>query len=412
MARAETRGEFVSSFAAQGAASAGQFAVTLLLAQGLGLARFGAVAAVVLGGIWAAGLTQALVAQPHQSLVGARGSAARERTFALTAGAALSAALGAGALGLAVLLGPALPVPPLAVGALVTARALVPVLRAASFAARARRWTVAGDVVGALLGIVLVGAVLWRDGGAGAAVCALAAASLGGATLHGLGALRTRGTRLTAARARVLLRRHWELGRWLALNQVASWLGTGSFHVAAAAHAGLAGLGALRAAQTVVGAVGTGVQALDLALPRVVAGRGDLHELPGALPRLAGGAALAFAVPGAVLFALAGPIAGWLGGASPGETAAALRWLALGPAIAAASAVHQVGLRAQGRTRGIFVAYIASASAAAVSAPALAQAHGIQGAAMGLMAGQLFFLAGLAAAWRTAATTGRLRAMG
>ncbi|MEL6427869.1 MAG: hypothetical protein AAFR54_01745, partial [Planctomycetota bacterium] len=294
---------------AQGVASSGGFATTLVLARTLGLEDFGRVALVLLGAGFAAGLVQALGVQPFLSLGDRAQRPARPAALvvvtvvvALLAAAIASAAApvwtGAGALPAA-----------LAVGA----RAAAPAARALSFGTGRRAlavWVDAlvgfGGLAGALAAARVLGpgvdAALLGLGGGAALACALALVSTAG------GVRRARPAAVNRRRVGAALERSWRTGRWLALTQALSWFGTGTVHVAAAGALGPAAVGALRAAQALVGAAGVLLQALELALPRAAAearARGGLR----AWVRTAGlRAALGMALLGGVLAALAGPL--------------------------------------------------------------------------------------------------------
>ncbi|MEL6714671.1 MAG: hypothetical protein AAFP86_12895, partial [Planctomycetota bacterium] len=246
---------------AQGVASGGGFLTTLVLARTLGLEDFGRVALVLLGAGFAAGLVQALGVQPFLSLgERARRPGRAAALVAVTAAVALLAAAVALAAAPAWVGASALPAA-LAVGA----RAAAPAARALSFGTGRRALAVGVD---ALVGFGGLAAALAAARFLGPGVdAALLGLGIGAALACGLALVSTVGRSASPRRAELeprrvgaALRRSWRTGRWLALTQALSWLGTGSVHVAAAGALGPASVGALRAAQALVGAAGVLLQ--------------------------------------------------------------------------------------------------------------------------------------------------------
>lgn len=389
----------------QGIASGGQFLVTLTLVRLLGLGDFGVLAAILILAGYGAGLVQALCAQPFLSLPSPsdlrRGSAFLALVISAGAGMAaglLSSVLGSGAFGLSALLA----------GALVAARSVVPLARALAHGEGRVRSLLAVDSIGAFgaLGLILVqGPGLDLAG----AARALASASGAAAVLGILGGLSARypASRDSALRGHGStadsIARLWRSGRWLALNQAFSWLGTGGVHGAALLHLGPASVGALRLAQTVVGLPLAALQALDLVLPRAAREALEQGRLGAWTRRMAGRATILFAAFGAALAASAGWLVhGILRPEQGGEFAVeALAWLAFSPALAALTGVLHVGFRAREDTASIFLCYASSSVAAAACAAPLVRTFGVNGAAAGLLGGQALFAAGLWVLWRS-----------
>lgn len=395
------------AFLSQGIASSGNFAASVLLVRALGLEGFGTLSLALIVAAYAAGLGQALICQPLLSLAPkVEGSLRRDRArdavwMAAGLGTVLAAfvcaawwggrALGADpdALGLS----------PLACAAFVALRTAAPVLRGALFALERGPMTIAFDSIGswgvcALLlwpneGVeVLPGGALWFLVMASGAACALALVGL-------------RDIRSGPLPGRVALLRHWASGRWLAANQVLSWVGTGGFLGATAFVLGPVGVGAIRAAQSLVGVLLVACQALELAQPARAAAalRGEgalgLRRWVDAQGRrllvvfVGLGAALALAAPW-----LLGTLFPDVDRALAGAALVGLAWL---PVAAALTGLLQVGFRALEDTRPIFFAYAASSILSGAIALPLVKAFGLMGAAWGLTGTQGLFTLLLAA---------------
>ncbi len=401
------------AFLSQGLASGGNFVLSVLLIRALGLEGFGALSVALILVGYAAGMCQALVCQPLLSLAPlVEGEERRARVrdawvmavaFAATCGVAVLGAAGAwagsgaglGSLGLSAG----------GCAALVSVRVLAPALRAGLFVLGHGRLTVALDGIGTWGACgVLAACGLWREGAVtvSLATWVLAAASAAACLVAAAGWRWTRSAAATEVSvldgigaARVAWPRHWKSGRWLAANQVLSWFGSGGLHAATVAVLGPAGVGAIRAAQSLVGVLLVGCQALELALPGRAAaaltggGYGGLLAWSRWQAAWLGGA---FAVAGGLL-ALAGP---WLITALfPGVDSelaqmalAGLCWL---PVASVVAGCLQVGLRALERTRPVFLAYAVSSLASAAVALPVVEAFGLAGAAWGFTGTQGLF---------------------
>ncbi len=378
----------------QGVASGGQFLVTLVLVRTLGLSDFGVLAAVLILAGYGAGLVQAVCAQPFLSLPPGKGLGRASLALGLVIGgaagliaSALAHAFGSSAYGLSA---------PLA-GGLVAARSLVPMARAFAHSDGRVRSLVAVDSIGAFgaLGLLLV-----QGAEVGIAGAAAALATASGAACA-LGLLSCPLPRPDGPLAEPV-KRLWRSGRWLALNQVFSWMGTGGVHGAVLLHLGPTAVGALRLAQTVVGLPLAALQALDLALPKAARAALNRGQLGGWVRRVSLGALGFFGLFGAALTLTAGWLVdGILRPQAGGPLAVeALAWLAFLPAIAALTGVQHVGFRAREDTRSIFVSYAASSVVVGLCAGFLVPSFGIAGAAAGLLGGQALFAAGLCVLWR------------
>lgn len=375
------------AFLAQATSSSGRFALTILLVRTLGLERFGVVAVALLACGYAAGLVQALVAQPMLSIATGRAPSSRTRRAILDA-AIWSAAVVAGALGLAACGAAfAMKMPELAAPAalVVASQAFYVALRARSFADESKGHVVATDFAvswGSVLFVAMVpvgvAPAMWSVAAGGVLACTLA-----------LGVARPR--RVPLRRLVAIDRRLWRSGRWLVGTQVSSWLGTGGVQAATLAYLGPLGIGALRAAQSVVGAALALVQALELALPARAAracATGELHAWTRrtmrdvSMPLAVGGLAVALGSPW---------IAGVVFGPSSAAIAPVLAILAALPALASVTSVLQVGRRALEDTRPILTCYVVAAVLALVAAVPVVDAAGVRGAAAVLVGQQALF---------------------
>lgn len=397
-----------TAFISQGLLSSGNFVAAVLLVRALGLGGYGALSIALIAAGYAAGLGQALICQPLLSLAPKVDGEERRRRVrdAVLLAAALGTVLAVLACGAWVLADSAgldvegLGLDPVGCAALVALRAFAPVLRGALFALGRGRWTIAFDTVGSwgvvalLLGagsetMVLPGQALWLMVAGCVAACVL-----------GLVALWDLRSGPLPRREAALM--HWKNGRWLAANQVLSWVGTGGFLGATALVLGPVGLGAIRAAQSLVGVVLVACQALELALPaRAAVALGS--EGVGGLRRWVDGTGrrllAAFACLGAGLALLAPLLLGTLfpdvDRLLAGSALVGLAWL---PVAAALTGLLQVGFRTLEDTRPIFLAYATSSVVSGALALPLVQTFGLMGAAWGLTGAQWLFtlcLAGL-----------------
>ncbi|MEM8712840.1 MAG: hypothetical protein AAGG01_17960 [Planctomycetota bacterium] len=394
-----------SAFVGQGLQSGGSFVATMLLLRVLGLGAFGELGLLLILAGYGAGLVQALVAQPLLSL---GPLVSREERLgyvrdAFAMGAFLAIALGvcAGA-GVAALAasGRDVTMAAPAAGGLVALRSCQPAIRAALHTLERTRWTPAYDAMAPWCACALLLGGVVPDGDVGRALTILSA-SAALAVLFGAAGLWSLGLRFLPSTES--LRRHWDSGRWLAGTQALSWVGTGSLHATTAVVLGAAGVGAIRAAQSVVGAVLVVAQALELALPSKAAAafqRGGEVELDHWCRTTARACAGVFLAVGSVLIWVAPPcIERWMGASSEmaSEAFLGLAWL---PVATVVGIVVQVRLRVTRQTRGIFAAYAASSVMSAALAVPLVAKLGVLGAALGLTAGQVLFTVLLLAARR------------
>ncbi len=395
------------AFVSQGIASSGNFVTAVLLVRALGLEGFGALSLGLIVAGYAAGLGQALVCQPLLSLAPkVEGERRRGRVRdALWIAAGLGAALSLLALTgwfAALALGAeldSLGLNPLACALLVGLRTAAPTLRGALFALGRARFTVAFDTIGSW-GVCAL--LAWPRGGAeilpGAALWFM---TLGCGVACALALIGLRDIGRGPVPGRVALLRHWGSGRWLAANQVLSWVGTGGFLGATALVLGPVGVGAIRAAQSLVGVLLVACQALELALPARAAGALRTSGVTGLrrwvdaqgrrmlVSFVALGGALAMAAPW-----LLGTLFPDVDRALAGSALVGLAWL---PVAAALTGLLQVGFRALEDTRPIFFAYATSSLISGALALPLVKAFGLMGAAWGLTGTQGLFTLLLAA---------------
>lgn len=196
-----------------------------------------------------------------------------------------------------------------------------------------------------------------------------------------------------------ICRRHWHFAKWMGASVLFQWMATNLFLVATGGLLGAAAVGALRAAETLIGVNRIFFQGLENVVPPHAAERlqaSGLHAFQAYLRRVAwlGGGATA-AVGG--LAALAPEF--WLTlffGESYAEYGELLYWYAVIYVIMFAGLPIRAGLRALEHTRPIFLATGVSATFTVVLAAPLINALGILGAATGLLGANLLLVSVLA----------------
>ncbi|MCP3920735.1 MAG: hypothetical protein GY711_34850 [bacterium] len=373
------------------------FATSVLLVRALGLQMFGTYSLVWLLVLFAVGLGQALVVQPLLTFVPK--CAERERESYLAAAARLELIfLGATALGMGAAYAFVLAhwdAPELA-GTLpaflvaLLGRQAQSFSRGVAFATARQDRALVCDAVG-YGGQLLLLAVLSATGRLDlrTALQAVGAASAVGAVTGAVSLARARLEPGELARA---AGRHWTFARWLAGMSVVQWFSSNFFLVAAAGLLGSAAVGAIKAAQAVIGVLHVLFLAMENVVPVVAArllverGRGAMLDyltrvgafglgatvLVAAL--VAGGAELLLAL---VYGAPAGP-----------EPVLALRGLALLYVFAYVISVLHIGYRTLERTRTVALVYVGCTLLALAFARPIVAHFGLAGAVFGMAAQQ------------------------
>ena len=192
--------------------------------------------------------------------------------------------------------------------------------------------------------------------------------------------------------------RHWRFSRWLAGSAVMQWVTANLFLLAAGALLGTAAVGALRAAQTLMGPCNILFQGLE----NVVPARAAWHFQHGGAAALVGymkkiGLVFGLVTAGIAVVAAAAPDF-WLGLAYGGEYVGygyLVRWYAVIYLLAFLGVPFRAGLRAIEDTRSIFLSTaLASVVGVAVAYPLLTE-FDVIGAVAGMLLVQIFIHGGL-----------------
>lgn len=371
--------------------SATNFATMVLLARELGPAAFGAFVLAYTFLLFATELQGALVTQPHNVLgVGRSGDDYRRYTGSTAVGQVV---LAVSAAALATLAG--VTAASLGMSGASLVLALAPAILAwlgQDFARRVLytegriRAVLANDAV-TYGGQLLVLIALWRLGrlDGTAALLALAATSALGMAL---GAWQLRGRFLPSVR-RDDLRANWGYGKWLAGALLAYWCASQLYLYLAAALAGTAATGLLKAALVLLGPLNVLLVFLDTAAPIVLARSRAVQGDPGLRTRLREivvvtapvviGYCLVVVVFSGALLRLV------YGDRYAQDQAVLVALLALDYVLIYGGRITASALRAQRRTRPIFRAHLAAAAVALMVGWLLVGLAGVEGAALGMV---------------------------
>ena len=205
--------------------------------------------------------------------------------------------------------------------------------------------------------------------------------------------------RIATTRERLVsvARRHWKFSRWLVAKAILQWFSSNYFLIAAGALLGTGALGALKAAQTVLGVLHVFFLAMENAVPvraariLVTEGLGSLTRYMERLAWIGTGFTLATSL---ILLTWPGVLLGLLYGETSPELETALRGFAILYVFVFEVAVLQLLLRTLERTRPIFTAFAVNAVLSIFVAYPLVEAFGLIGAVAG-MVGQQLLMAGL-----------------
>lgn len=199
-------------------------------------------------------------------------------------------------------------------------------------------------------------------------------------------------------RIRSTAERHWNMSRWLVPSALMQWTSGNFFTLAAGVLLGPATVGAMRAAQNLMGVTHVFFQALDNWVPvrasRIQAQQGmvGLHRFTRKLLLIIGGittlAALALAMPAEFWLALL-----------YGDEYASYGWLVACYGVAyvlmAMNAPIRYAFMALENTRPMFVGYLAATVFSLVGVYPLIEYFGLAGVMIGIVATQLFLASGL-----------------
>lgn len=396
----------------QALVSAANFATTIVLVRWMGLESFGEFSLIWMLVLFAIGLQQACISQPLMT-IGPKQTSEDEAAYYASAfwlelgfSAVLFVLCWSGCATIAAVLDhDVLRLAALPISVLVCAKQAHGFVRS-SFFARERRaavlWNDALAYVGQLALLLYVGvnhelhlaAALWC-----LAIPSLLAFLLG-CTIYG-------SLRVSAAQVQSSIRRHWDFSRWLVAKAVLQWFSSNYFLLAAGALLGTASLGAVKAAQTVLGLLHVFFLAMENTVP-VHAARIHLQRGTTALLRYMERLALV-----GTLFTLviSGTVMAWpdlllelVYGEATEELVLALRGMAILYVFVFEVAVLSLLFRTLERTRPIFMAFAGTAVLSFLSAYPLVEAFGLYGVVGGMIGQQVlmatFLLLSLRASMR------------
>lgn len=186
--------------------------------------------------------------------------------------------------------------------------------------------------------------------------------------------------------------RHWKFSKWLTASAILIWTSGNFFIIAAGTLLGVSAVGALRAAQTIIGVTHILFQGLENIVPvrasEILHKRGprELHSY------LAGVALFLGSVTFVIVLVLSiepGFWLSWVYGESFARYGDLLRWYAVIYILVALSFPVRAGLRALEFTRPIFFAYSVSTIFSFISAYMLIEMLGLMGVMIGILVSQI-----------------------
>jgi O-antigen/teichoic acid export membrane protein len=197
---------------------------------------------------------------------------------------------------------------------------------------------------------------------------------------------------LSVVSLRRTARVHWQFSRWLVSSAVVQWMSGDLFVVAAAAQLGVVAVGALKAAQSLVGIMNILFQGLQNVVP--VRAAECFHEAGprGLLNYLRKVTIFGLAVTICIGAVLAVEPALWyrlVYGHGYVAYSNLLRWFTVLNVIIFLAVPVQYGLRAIEKTRPIFVGYVAAAVFALTLALPVVRGFGVDGVVVGMAAVQV-----------------------
>lgn len=193
-------------------------------------------------------------------------------------------------------------------------------------------------------------------------------------------------------------KRHWISSKWLLGSAILQWLNGNYFLVVAAALLSPATVGAIRAAQNLLGITHIVFQGLENIVPGQASrtyhsnGNAALRTYVKKILMVLVTGTLAMA---AVIGLMAGDILQIVYGFINPDSMTALYWYIPVYLMIAACLPYRAGLRALERTRIIFVAYVIGSIFSIITANLLISSLQIHGVMLGIMAVQLIMVAGL-----------------
>lgn len=204
--------------------------------------------------------------------------------------------------------------------------------------------------------------------------------------------------------------RHLGMSRWLACLALLQWFTSNAFALAAGAVLGPAAVGAIKAGQTILGALHVLLLAVENVVPvraAALAARGTAHELAAYFRRVWRDGGLLTLAAAAFIAVSADPLARLVYGSASADQVLAIRAFALHYVCVFAITLVTIRLRTEERTRPVFVAQALGAAFAAAGAHAAVEVFGLAGALAGIVLQQVLVLLVLVLALRGASEARR-----
>lgn len=381
----------------QALVSAVNFATTIALVRWLGLQSFGVFSLIWMAVLFAIGVQQACISQPLLTIASKQAEKNRKGYYGavlwmqLAFTAVLFAISWAGCLAVATILRQEeLAAVALPVSVLISAKQAHGFVRSVYFAREKRGGVLTNDAL-AYLGQLGLLFYVWQSGGLdlAATLWAIAIPSIFAACV-GLAGYGTFGTSIDNLK-RVAVR-HWTFSRWLVAKAVLQWFSSNYFLIAAGAILGTTSLGALKAAQTMLGVLHVFFLAMENIVP-VQAAKIHLEKGTSALAsymeRLAwSGTVLTLAIS-MVVMAWPDALLRLVYGHSSADMVLALRALAVLYVFVFEVAVLQLLFRTLEHTRPIFVSFAVTALISLLTAYPIVNAFGLMGVVGGMIGQQV-----------------------
>ena len=381
----------------QALVSAVNFATTIALVRWIGLRSFGVFSLIWMAVLFAIGVQQACISQPLLTISGKHAKSERQTYY----GAVLWLQLAFTALLFVVSWASCLAVSTivrkeelvavaLPVAVLIAAKQAHGFVRSVYFAREKRAGVLTNDAI-AYLGQIALLFYVWKSGrlDLGTTLWSIALPSLlaVGIGVAGYGTFRT-----TKADLKRVATRHWIFSRWLVAKAVLQWFSSNYFLIAAGAVLGTTALGAVKAAQTMLGVLHVFFLAMENIVP-VQAARIHLEKGTSALAnymeRLAwSGTVLTLAIS-MIVMAWPEMLLRLVYGHSSADLVLALRALAVLYVFVFEVAVLQLLFRTLEHTRPIFVSFAVTALISLVVAYPVVNAFGLTGVVGGMIGQQV-----------------------
>jgi O-antigen/teichoic acid export membrane protein len=209
--------------------------------------------------------------------------------------------------------------------------------------------------------------------------------------------------RISYGKLRRVATRHWISSKWLLGSNLLQWAGGSVFYVSAPAYLGVAAVGAMRAAQSLLNVTNIWFQSLENVIPSEAARRlhhGGVGAMLRYLRQVAlrwGGLTLVFAIAVAVF---ANPLMRFIYGSAFQGYGYVIRWMAFICIVTVITVSPVAGLRAIEKTRPIFYANIVSTLLAFLLSVPIVKVFALRGAVGGILLCRVALLAVLEVSFR------------